>query len=326
MAPPFSRQALARIKAAESDAGADLLKDLAAFWASVGMSAKALGEHDPWDLMPLFESYAGALFDAKAKELLACFPDPEAYDFRLMCLPMDVVAQIRPDMVMNRQVAAATVKSGGWKALFEALQPPSGAWEAYLDFSFRRHIAKHPSEPERGFQLLFCRKYLIHLRFFENLSRFTERIGLHLSARLPSWRGESYRRIGNTSTVPPTPDAVPNFPQTLPGSDGDASVAAGAASKKRGPKPDRETALRVAEIVATEAPDGDWKRKDKLDEICSALDGKEVPYPRTWPKRDEPLKSWEDAALFKPELAKKAIAHWLKTAKQRKKPLPETVS
>jgi hypothetical protein len=39
--------------------------------------------------------------------------------------------------------------------------------------------------------------------------------------------------------------------------------------RKRGPKPDDKTALRVAEIVAREAPDGDWR--SKLDAVCEAL-------------------------------------------------------
>ena len=77
--PPLSKQALARIRAAKLEAGADLLNGLAAFWRGIGMSTKALREHDPAELMPLFERYAEKQFDAEAKELLACRPDPEAY-------------------------------------------------------------------------------------------------------------------------------------------------------------------------------------------------------------------------------------------------------
>jgi hypothetical protein len=38
------------------------------------------------------------------------------------------------------------------------------------------------------------------------------------------------------------------------------------------------------------------------------------------------LRSWEDGAAFEPALAKKAIEHLLKLAKQRKKNPPETLS
>ena len=48
--PPLPKQALARIKAAELEAGADLLNGLAAFWHGIGMSTKALREHDPAEL------------------------------------------------------------------------------------------------------------------------------------------------------------------------------------------------------------------------------------------------------------------------------------
>lgn len=56
--PPLSKQAPARIKAAELEAGADLLNGLAGFRRSIGMSSKALREHDSAKLMPLFERYA----------------------------------------------------------------------------------------------------------------------------------------------------------------------------------------------------------------------------------------------------------------------------
>jgi hypothetical protein len=92
--PPLSKQALARIEAAKLEAGADLLNGLARFWRGVGMSSKALREHDPAELIPLFERYAEKLFDGEAKELLACFPDPEAYSFQLISLPMKVAMRI----------------------------------------------------------------------------------------------------------------------------------------------------------------------------------------------------------------------------------------
>jgi len=59
------------MKAARLEAGADLLSGLAAFWRGIGMSSKALREHDPAELMPFFERYAEKQFDAKAKELPA---------------------------------------------------------------------------------------------------------------------------------------------------------------------------------------------------------------------------------------------------------------
>ena len=96
--PPLSKQALARIKAAKLEAGADLLNGLAAFWRGIGMSSKALREHDPAELMPLFERYAEKVFDAEAKELLACFPEPEAYSFQMTLLPMNVYS-----LLLNKQ-------------------------------------------------------------------------------------------------------------------------------------------------------------------------------------------------------------------------------
>ncbi|MCX6632369.1 MAG: hypothetical protein NTW28_32570, partial [Candidatus Solibacter sp.] len=77
--PSLSEPALRRIKAASLEAGADLLNGLDAFWGGIGMSTKALREHDPSELMPFFERYAEKLFEAESREWLTCFTDPEAY-------------------------------------------------------------------------------------------------------------------------------------------------------------------------------------------------------------------------------------------------------
>ncbi len=335
--PPLSKQALARIEAAAQEAGADLLNGLAAFWRGIGMSSKALREHDPAELMPLFERYAEKQFDAEAKELLACFPDPETYSFKLILLPMNVATRICPTSGiilpedvgatdwtdLYRTLKAAAVKSGR-KGLGEDFQQLSGDWEDYLDHSFSRQFLKGritTTTPEKDsavkrFMLLFWLKYLFHLRLFANNQRFIQRICSHLSERLHVWRAEAYRRIGNTE--PPPMESVPEISQPVP------PATAAVAPKKRGPKPDHDTALRVAEIIAAVAKNGDWR--NKLEAVCSALDNAELPYPKTWPRRELKLTSWTDGATFEPALAKKAIEHLLELAKQRKKSPPETLS
>lgn len=50
--------------------------------------------------------------------------------------------------------------------------------------------------------------------------------------------------------------------ERIPGKPADVGITAGA-PKKRGPKPDHETALRVAESITTVARDSD--RKDHLE-------------------------------------------------------------
>ena len=49
------KRALVRIKAAKLEAGAGLLDGLAGFWRRIGMSSKAIREHDPAELMSVFE-------------------------------------------------------------------------------------------------------------------------------------------------------------------------------------------------------------------------------------------------------------------------------
>jgi hypothetical protein len=121
---------------------------------------------------------------------------------------------------------------------------------------------------------------------------------------------------GNTETKPDESSGQDAGPAEAVKSNGQG--------RKRGPKPNHDAAACAAEIVARIAPEGNWK--DKLQEICKALDLAEIPYPKTWPTREVPLNSWEDGATLDPELAKKAIDHWLDVAKQRKKPTAETFS
>ncbi len=186
--PPLSKQALARINAASLEASADLLSGLAAFWRGIGMSSKALREHDPAELMPLFERYAEKQFDAEARELLACFPDPEAYSLQLILLPMKVAMRICPEhrhhpprrrdgewTDLYRTLKEAAMKSGR-KGPGEGFQQLSGDWEDYLDHSFSRQFLKGKittTAPDqelavKRFMLLFWVKYLFHLRLFAN--------------------------------------------------------------------------------------------------------------------------------------------------------------
>jgi hypothetical protein len=117
--PSLSKQALARIEAARLEAGADLLNGLAAFWGGIGMSSRALREHDPAELMPFFERCAEKRFVAEAKELLACFPDPEAYSLKLILLPMKVAMRICPStgIILPENIAATE-----WTDLYRTLK------------------------------------------------------------------------------------------------------------------------------------------------------------------------------------------------------------
>jgi len=62
--------------------------------------------------------------------------------------------------------------------------------------------------------------------------------------------------------------------------------------RKRGPKPDYETAAHVAEIVARVAPDEDWR--SKREEICEELDDAQIPIPSKWRREVPPCRSWSE--------------------------------
>jgi hypothetical protein len=106
---------------------------------------------------------------------------------------------------------------------------------------------------------------------------------------------------------PPAIEAVSGVPPGLP--------------KKRGPKPDHDTAQRVFAIVARVEPDGDWR--SNLDETCEALDEGHVPVPSTW-RRNRDCRSW--SVCLERDVVVKAIEYRLRLASQRKKRTPETLS
>jgi hypothetical protein len=87
--------------------------------------------------------------------------------------------------------------------------------------------------------------------------------------------------------------------------------------RKRGPRPNYETAIKVAEVVRGIAGDGGWPAK--LDEICDALDEAKIPRPKTWKKRGH--QDWDDALSGERSLVVKAITHHLKLNEVQRKTL-----
>jgi hypothetical protein len=65
--------------------------------------------------------------------------------------------------------------------------------------------------------------------------------------------------------------------------------------RKRGPKPDLDSAVRVAQIVAKIATDGDWRTK--LDDLRKAFMDADIPSPRRW--RSTSWSDQEDALVIK---------------------------
>jgi len=86
---------------------------------------------------------------------------------------------------------------------------------------------------------------------------------------------------------------------------------------RTGPKPDYETAKRVAAAVEQVAPHGDWR--SKWAEIAEALDKEEIPCPSTWTKKSKGVDrctGWADQ--LEKSLVVKAIDYRLKQAARAK--------
>jgi hypothetical protein len=86
-----------------------------------------------------------------------------------------------------------------------------------------------------------------------------------------------------------------------------------AASRKRGPKPDRENHARVAALIRSYG--AEWTADDNLVEICDELDRQGVPVPKTWlMRREGPARSWSRGRQNYPHLVIKAIKDRCKAA------------
>ena len=134
-------------------------------------------------------------------------------------------------------------------------------------------------------------------------------------------RAEALSRAASRGAQKPA--ITPNGDELTRGeaAQGENGPKANGGGRKRGPKPDLETTVRVAEIVTRVAPDGDWR--SKLDDVCDALDEDEIPCPKTW-RKNRNYRCWGDCV--ERDIVVKAIEYRLEIAKQRKKDTSRTFS
>jgi hypothetical protein len=71
--PELSNKAAAVIEAANTEAVAELLNALSEYWECV-LDVTALKQHDPHELIPLFERYAERQYNAYAENYCLTFP------------------------------------------------------------------------------------------------------------------------------------------------------------------------------------------------------------------------------------------------------------
>lgn len=125
-----------------------------------------------------------------------------------------------------------------------------------------------------------------------------------------------FSRVGLEDSCKPDPYLSVPFPVAASGGKAFLVTAATGGEKrtKPGPKPDVQTALKVAAVVERVVEGRPWK--SGLDAICAALDDAQVPRPKTWRNRKPPIVDWVDAAVSERDLAIKSIGHHLKNARQ----------
>jgi hypothetical protein len=88
--------------------------------------------------------------------------------------------------------------------------------------------------------------------------------------------------------------------------------------KKPGPKPNVEESRRVRDAVRAECDDDwehNWHRPGTVDSVADALDEIKALRPRTWSRREPPLRTWADAIDKEKPLFLKAVKAYLHRAK-----------
>lgn len=127
---------------------------------------------------------------------------------------------------------------------------------------------------------------------------------------ITDWRAEG---LGPTEPAKLTGEELASPPlqaTTVSSPDGDGERPSEPRARP-GPKTDIETARKVREIVKQVANGEPWK--NKIDDVCEALDGEKIPRPKTWAKKG--MRDWCGASATGCELVKKAISHHLKVAR-----------
>src|ERR1017187_7143004 len=106
--------------------------------------------------------------------------------------------------------------------------------------------------------------------------------------------------------APRPTDSLTNGPNT-------GTAVPPSASRKRGPKPDRENYAKVAALIRGYGEN--WTTDENLVEICDELDRQGVPVPKTWlMRREGSARSWSRGRQNYPHLVIKAIKDRCKAA------------
>jgi hypothetical protein len=194
------------------------------------------------------------------------------------------------------------------------------------DFNVKEHVPEplDPGLPLPGIRSIGVPRRGAVLRRFDlerRIALFEKAIELRKAAA--TVEGEPRSESGVTKPEAATVQSNGNPAEPTSGESTDTlSAQPGKLAKKRGPKPDHETAWRVQKIVARVAPDGDWR--SKLAEICDDLDVEKIPCPKRWRKRDGTCRQWSDC--LETPLVVKAIEYRLATVRRRSGPPPKTFS
>ena len=193
----------------------------------------------------------------------------------------------------ERAAALAGTKTGSleeWLELLATKGPPHETRRGGADAPRMAGFVLHP-----------------HIPAIERLSIVSSDFCKHLEAVAFA---EAVRIAQKSEESAPSGLATVANAEAQPANDPQPATGGTRSSRKRGPKPDLETASRVAEIVERVAPDGDWR--SKLDDICDALDEEKIPFPAKW-RRDRHCRCWADC-LNEPPIVTKVIEYRLKVA------------
>jgi hypothetical protein len=279
--------------------------------------------------LPAFIAFAVTLFDAEAEERLTESADADGFRNAIKNeLAPRIVEDILPaDLGITRldEARPLSIKhdldtgllwelgpDGKWKRAGDevrAIYAPRGDWERFMPVGVRFMAAMLPQN-KAIVRAALLEALLQRVDYW--LGRFSTRVtisGNAVRTREPHWQAEALGTSAGTTAI------------SKPAEREDTVGKGIAEGRKRGPKPDREMARRIAQIVKRVAPNDDWR--EKLDDVCEALDAEGVPIPRRW-YRNRNHRCWADC--LERDILVKAIGYRIKTANQPAKPIRETFS
>ena len=302
-----------RLLAAEAHAESALRKNVRAYFKGKAPEDVTASKHeDALGLIPHFEEYAQAVFDAYAKELIPTKTELNEYLEELQDCAERFPDYMLPQKFITEDDIQYLIKNPG----FPMGWAPSGYWEETFLACWNQLVGKGHLPPTADVSHAFDWVFRWAFRRSQDAWAFRKSLKEHLEIKIADWRAEWLEtRAKQGPKATPDEAIVDGEPlATSQGSTKTDLAPSERASKgfgERGLEPNIDRHRAVANVVRQYGEA--WKQEANLEKICRELDRLKVKVPEKWTKWDDgPARTWKRAREYNPDRVVKSIQNSLK--------------